>query len=695
MDNISSRQKFLSVLLARASKITGSSNLDSKLYRKVGLLEAKLLAIKSQDILEDLTDIEYLNKLEAKSKKLVKDLAQKKIIPLTPKGLLDSDFNTLKKLITFFETEDWKMGKRKLETVSNFLFSSPDPLKKSDLDNFLKITSKFQDTLKEKCQKFEDLNKSDFWIDGTLIEPLLNEYSILQNGEPLSNPQIGSELHEILVGVNKFEANWLKKLDDFNNKTNEFLEKWHNVKSNESKLDSILKNGQIEEVQSALVESARFTDLNLKIRDKVKLYEDIKKEGVQLVQDSEKFIKDSLNDKIWASKNTVLSKKISQSLKTIQNWISKLDTHTANGLKLESDLVEWKDLAEETKAEVSKSIKIADDLAKAKKRKKNISILLVLAATAGLFYFFGKDHREKQRKLQNEANAFGVDIHVLESALSLNNVIYENKPPSDFTGWRLLRDNKGFGYNLSYYQKGIRDGFYCELYSSSQIKEKGKYLNGKKHGRWVSWWADGKIKSDGNYSFGEQDGIWLYFASDGTRGEKFHKTKADILAERIAEAKRNDEARQRQIEEEHSMELAEIAEHQRAAEEEESLQREKNTSEHISSSGIITVECSIHPYGPYVQELLRSIGENWHYLARGSLQFLHSDKMKSKITYRFTLQANGNISDLEFLGSGNRSLAAELCRQAIFSRVPFGKWTQEMIDDFGQTDEIIIHFNYR
>ena len=111
--------------------------------------------------------------------------------------------------------------------------------------------------------------------------------------------------------------------------------------------------------------------------------------------------------------------------------------------------------------------------------------------------------------------------------------------------------------------------------------------------------------------------------------------------------------------------------------------------------GMLAVECRLHPYGVYVQEMLRSVEDQWHHLAHGSLQFLQLDKMKAKITYRFTLQADGKTRDLEFLGSGDGALPAELCRQAIASRVPFGEWTQKMIDDFGQTDEITIHFNYR
>ena len=112
-------------------------------------------------------------------------------------------------------------------------------------------------------------------------------------------------------------------------------------------------------------------------------------------------------------------------------------------------------------------------------------------------------------------------------------------------------------------------------------------------------------------------------------------------------------------------------------------------------AGIIAVECRLHPYGVYIQEMLRSIEDQWHHLAHGSLSFLQKDKMKTKISYRFTLKADGTITKLSILERVDRSLPAELCRQAIASRVPFGEWTQKMIDDFGQSDEITIHFNYR
>ena len=111
--------------------------------------------------------------------------------------------------------------------------------------------------------------------------------------------------------------------------------------------------------------------------------------------------------------------------------------------------------------------------------------------------------------------------------------------------------------------------------------------------------------------------------------------------------------------------------------------------------GALAVECRLHPYGVYVQEMLRSIEDQWHHLAQGSLRFLQKDKMKAKNNLPVHIKSGWHNYESFFLGQGDGALPAELCRQAIASRVPFGEWTQKMVDDFGQTDEITIHFNYR
>ena len=111
--------------------------------------------------------------------------------------------------------------------------------------------------------------------------------------------------------------------------------------------------------------------------------------------------------------------------------------------------------------------------------------------------------------------------------------------------------------------------------------------------------------------------------------------------------------------------------------------------------GALAVECRLHPYGVYVQEMLRSIENQWHHLANSSLKFIQRDKLKSKISFRFQLLSDGTIKNLESLDNEEDSLPKEICRQAIASRVPYGKWTEKMIEDFGFSDIITIHFNYR
>ena len=111
--------------------------------------------------------------------------------------------------------------------------------------------------------------------------------------------------------------------------------------------------------------------------------------------------------------------------------------------------------------------------------------------------------------------------------------------------------------------------------------------------------------------------------------------------------------------------------------------------------GKVAIECRLHPYGAYVQEMLQAIEDQWTQLAKGSREFLRRDRLPPKITLRFTLDANGRIRGLQRLDAHGDSVPAEICRQAIVSRVPFGKWSSKMIEDFGGSDEVTINFLYR
>ena len=57
--------------------------------------------------------------------------------------------------------------------------------------------------------------------------------------------------------------------------------------------------------------------------------------------------------------------------------------------------------------------------------------------------------------------------------------------------------------------------------------------------------------------------------------------------------------------------------------------------------GTIAVECRLHSYGVYVQQMLQAIEEQWGQLVRGSVEFIRREKLPNKVTYQFTLDCRG------------------------------------------------------
>ena len=113
-------------------------------------------------------------------------------------------------------------------------------------------------------------------------------------------------------------------------------------------------------------------------------------------------------------------------------------------------------------------------------------------------------------------------------------------------------------------------------------------------------------------------------------------------------------------------------------------------------NGKIAIECRLNPFGVYMQQMLRSIENQWAELIKSSYRFMQQDQILPKVTYTFTLMDDGSIRGLQKTSIGDPlNLSSELCRQAIASRVPFGEWEKEMIAEFGNSDQITITFNYR
>jgi hypothetical protein len=121
---------------------------------------------------------------------------------------------------------------------------------------------------------------------------------------------------------------------------------------------------------------------------------------------------------------------------------------------------------------------------------------------------------------------------------------------------------------------------------------------------------------------------------------------------------------------------------------------QKNSS--TPRTGKVAIECRLNPYGVYMQGMLKAIERQWGELILSSYRYTQREQYIGKTTFRFILLSSGRIKDLNQFGHAHSELlSAELCRQAIASRAPFGQWTQKMIEEFGESDEVSITFNYR
>ena len=97
-------------------------------------------------------------------------------------------------------------------------------------------------------------------------------------------------------------------------------------------------------------------------------------------------------------------------------------------------------------------------------------------------------------------------------------------------------------------------------------------------------------------------------------------------------------------------------------------------------------------FGEYSQRMFAAIGLQWNKLVYNAN--LNSIPV-SKVHVRFILNKEGHIVSIEIPENTAGQLPAFLCTDAIESRAPFGKWTEEMIAKFGDQTDVNVHFNYR
>lgn len=117
-----------------------------------------------------------------------------------------------------------------------------------------------------------------------------------------------------------------------------------------------------------------------------------------------------------------------------------------------------------------------------------------------------------------------------------------------------------------------------------------------------------------------------------------------------------------------------------------------NKSAGVSRTGTIAVDAKFSEFGEYMERLIEIVSARWNSLADEAA----AKENNSKVVLRFVLTKDGLISDMETRpGTTAKVIGIYMCRTAIEEGMPYGPWTEEMVEVFGLDEEVNFTFYYR
>lgn len=112
-----------------------------------------------------------------------------------------------------------------------------------------------------------------------------------------------------------------------------------------------------------------------------------------------------------------------------------------------------------------------------------------------------------------------------------------------------------------------------------------------------------------------------------------------------------------------------------------------------SRRGQIAVDAKLDEFGDYLQRLVEAVSRAWN-SSVNRVELIR--ERPSRVRVRFTLNAQGQVSSLRVIDKTPNAqlLATGLCMDAIQSRAPYDRWTPEMVERLGQSQELTFTFHY-
>lgn len=110
-----------------------------------------------------------------------------------------------------------------------------------------------------------------------------------------------------------------------------------------------------------------------------------------------------------------------------------------------------------------------------------------------------------------------------------------------------------------------------------------------------------------------------------------------------------------------------------------------------SRRGSLAIDATFSEFGEYEQQFYAAIQTGWYQ----EIEFFQPIDTATRVHVRFTLHADGRVTDVEAVQTTASEIATLICETAISKRSPFRPWTKEMLQVFGQKRILNVVFHYR
>lgn len=110
-----------------------------------------------------------------------------------------------------------------------------------------------------------------------------------------------------------------------------------------------------------------------------------------------------------------------------------------------------------------------------------------------------------------------------------------------------------------------------------------------------------------------------------------------------------------------------------------------------SHRGKLSINASFSEFGEYQQQFFAAVVTGWYQ----DIEYYQPIDLKTRVQVRFTMRADGTVTDVKAVYSTASEIATIICENAISKPKQFRPWTKEMIEVYGDSHELTVVFIYQ